>query len=498
MSDLDRKFVIETEETHVSEWIERENPTHPAEIVGRVPASSPADVDTAVRAADAAQKAWAALSLQDRLARIRGAAAALPEHNDRLGRLMAREVGKPFADARGEIGYSQVLLGYTLDRAPEVVSDVEVDDDAGRMLIRHEPFGVVAAITPWNAPVILTMLKVAPALATGNAVVVKPSPLAPLAVTEFFELLAAGLPAGLLTVVHGGAEAGSALVAHPLVRKIAFTGGNTTAVAIGRTAAEVITPTVMELGGNDPAIFLDDADLGPDAMDRIVVATFATSGQVCMASKRIYVHRSRYDEFVAAFVAAAERVLRTGDPLDDGVTMGPVIDARSRERVDALIASAVQAGGTATPLGTVDETVFAEGYFVRPTLVTGIEDAHPLVCDEQFGPVVPVSAFDTDDEAVARANAGELGLGASVWSGDEERAFALARRLEAGFTFVNTHNRTGMAPRAPFGGVKKSGFGREYGDEGLKEYLQICVVNAPAAFRTGGSGGSATAYPGQA
>ena len=333
---------------------------------------------------------------------------------------MAREMGKPFADARGEIGYSQVLLAYTLQRAPGVVADVEVDDDAGRLLIRHVPYGVVAAITPWNAPVVLAMLKVAPALVTGNAVVVKPSPLAPLAVTEFYELLAAGLPADLLAVVHGDAEAGSALVAHPLVRKVAFTGGNVTAKAIGRTAAEVVTPTVMELGGNDPAVFLDDADLGPDAMDRIVVATFATSGQVCMASKRLYVHRSRYDEFVAAFVAAAS-ARADGDPLEPGVTMGPVIDERSRDRVDALVAAAVEAGGRVTPLGTVDEQAFAQGWFVRPTLVEGLPDTHPLVCDEQFGPVVPVTAFDTDDEAVERADAGELGLGASVWSADEAR-----------------------------------------------------------------------------
>ena len=482
----------------MSDWIERENPARPGELVGRVPTSSSADVDRAVRAADAAQKQWGALSLEDRIATIRFAADALPAHNDRLGELMAREVGKPFADARGEIGYSQVLLGYTLDRATDVVRDTEIDDAGGRLRISHKPYGVVAAITPWNAPVILTMLKVAPALATGNAVVVKPSPLAPLAVSEFFGLLAEGLPDGLLTVVHGDAEAGSALVSHPLVRKIAFTGGNTTAVAIGKTAAEVITPTVMELGGNDPAIFLDDADLGTEAMDRIVIATFATSGQVCMASKRIYVHRSRYDEFVAGFVAAAARVLRTGDPLDDGVTMGPVIDERSKQRIEALIASARDAGGTVTELGTVDDKAFARGLFVRPALVEGLSDDHALVCDEQFGPVVPVTAFDTDDEAVERANKGDLGLGASVWSADEERAFALASRLEAGFTFINTHNRTGMAPRAPFGGVKKSGFGREYGDEGLKEYLQICVTNAPAAFRPGGDGGSATAYPGQA
>ena len=478
--------------------IVRENPTHPSEIVGEVATSDAAAVDVAVRAADAAQQDWARLPLAERADRLRAALAPLEAETERLATLLAREMGKPLPDCRGEIGFARMFGGFVADRAPEVVQDAEVDDAGGRMLLQHVPYGVVAAITPWNAPVILSMLKVAPALVTGNAIVVKPSPLAPLAVTDLYAQVAAGLPTGLLQVIHGDAEAGAALVGHELTRKVAFTGGGVTAMAIGRTAAERITPTVMELGGNDPAVFLADAVIDEAAMARAVIATFATSGQVCMASKRLYVHSSRFEEFVEAFTAAAAEVLVVGDPLADGVTMGPVINAAARDRLLGLRAESVAAGGTAVDIGTVpDPDLMDEGYFVRPALVTGLADDTRLVADEQFGPLVPIQIFDTEDEVVARANAGDLGLGASVWSADEDHAFELAQRLEAGFRFINTHNRTGMALRAPFGGIKRSGFGREYGDEGLLEYVQTCVVNAPAAFRPGAATPtSATAYPG--
>jgi len=250
------------------------------------------------------------------------------------------------------------------------------------------------------------------------------------------------------------------------------------------------------LGGNDAAIFLDDAVLDDTAFERIVMATYMMGGQVCMASKRIYVHRSQFDEFVEGFVAAANRVVLVGDPMIEGVTVGPVVSRAAQQRLEALAASSAAAGGEVIDVGRIaDEVVVAGGYFVRPRVVLGLPDAAPLVCEEQFGPLVPIQVYDGLDEVIERANSTELGLGASVWSADEAKAFAVAQRLEAGFVFINTHNRTGMSPRAPFGGVKKSGFGREYGDEGLLEYVQNVSIHAPAAFRPGGSGGSANAYP---
>ncbi|MBB5873351.1 acyl-CoA reductase-like NAD-dependent aldehyde dehydrogenase [Allocatelliglobosispora scoriae] len=476
--------------------IERHNPARVGELVGSVAATSPDGVDAVVRAAAHGQRAWAAVAADERASVLRRAADAVAPHVEELAVLLARESGKPLADCRGEVGFALTYLRWTAGRAPALLADREIDDDAGRLLLQRKPYGVVAAITPWNAPVILTMLKVAPALAAGNAIVVKPSPLAPLAIDRVLRLLADALPDGLLHAVHGGGETGAALVGHRLVRKVAFTGGAAAASQVAATAALLATPTVLELGGNDPVLLLPDADLGPEPMRRLVLASFATSGQVCMAAKRLYVHRSRYDEFLESYQDAARSVLRTGDPLHDGVSMGPVITAEAAHRVRGLVDDAVARGGRAIPLGLTDPaTDLGGGHFVLPTLVVDAPADAPVVTEEQFGPVVPLLAYDDVDDLVERANAGELGLGASVWSADEDRAFALARRIEAGFVFVNTHNRTGMSLRAPFGGVKRSGYGREYGDEGITEYAQTCVVHAPAAFRAGGAGAAANAYP---
>jgi acyl-CoA reductase-like NAD-dependent aldehyde dehydrogenase len=290
--------------------------------------------------------------------------------------------------------------------------------------------------------------------------------------------------------VHGGAEAGAALVGHDLVRKVAFTGGAAGGRAVAALAGDRLTPTVLELGGNDPAVFLDDAPFDDAAMDRLVMATFATSGQVCMAAKRLYVPSSRIGHFVDAYLAAARRVLVTGDPLADGVTMGPVISAAARKAAEQFRT------GDCRDLGRFDADP-QEGYFVRPALVVDPDPRDPLVVTEQFAPVVPVLGYDHEDAVLTAANAGDLGLGASVWSADEERAIAFARRFEAGFTFVNTHNRTGISLRAPFGGVKRSGWGREYAGEGLSEYAQTCVIHAPAAYRPGAAPppGGPAAYP---
>ncbi|MFI6481804.1 aldehyde dehydrogenase family protein [Nonomuraea sp. NPDC050663] len=468
--------------------IVRENPARFTEVVGRKPVSSPEAVDAAVRRAVDARRAWAALPLDDRIGALRAAVDAVEARHGELAVLLARESGKPLPDCRGEIGFALTYARWVCDQAPRVLAPAEVDDAAGRLLVRRLPYGVVACLTPWNAPVILALLKLVPALVAGNAVVLKPSPLAPMAVSE----VAAALPA--VEVVHGGAEAGRALVGHTLVRKVAFTGGEAAGRQIAAAAGGMLTPSVMELGGNDPALFLPDFELSEPGYERLVMASFATSGQVCMAAKRLYVPRSRAEEFAGAYLAAASRVLAVGDPLAEGVTMGPVVSAGARERIVALVADAESRGGTALRLGRAVGDLDA-GYFVTPVLVTGVPEDAPLVREEQFGPAVPLLVYDTEEELLARANAGELGLAASVWSADEERAFAMAGRVEAGFVFVNTHNRTGMSLRAPFGGVKRSGYGREYGEEGMLEYVQSGVVHAPAAFRAGGAGSAPGAYP---
>ncbi|MBB2944397.1 acyl-CoA reductase-like NAD-dependent aldehyde dehydrogenase [Actinoplanes lutulentus] len=469
----------------MSGFIERENPALFSEIVGSVAAASPEAVDKVVRWADAEQRIWATRPLPDRLVALTRASAAIENAIEDLAELLARESGKVLGDCRGEIGFAVRYLRWVVEHATMAYADREVDDELGRIVEQRRPFGVVAAITPWNAPIILSMLKIAPALAAGNAIVVKPSPLAPLTIDRI-----AGLFDAPIRVVHGGTETGAALVGHELVRKVAFTGGAAGGRAVAALAGDRLTPTVMELGGNDPAVFLDDAPFAGDAMDRLVMASFATSGQVCMAAKRLYVPLARLDEFVSAYRSAAGRVLKTGHPLSAGVTMGPVISAAAQRAARALIPP------DAVLLGAFDADP-STGYFVHPALVVAPDPSSPVVVEEQFAPVVPVLGYESEEQVLTWANAGDLGLGASVWSADEERAFAFARRFEAGFTFVNTHNRTGMSLRAPFGGVKRSGWGREYAGEGLAEYVQTCVIHAPAAFRPGAvaPSGGPSAYP---
>jgi acyl-CoA reductase-like NAD-dependent aldehyde dehydrogenase len=482
--------------------IARENPARTAEVVGVVAETPLAAVDAVLRTIDAEQREWAARELSERLDALSRAAVAIEDAIGDLATLLARESGKVVGDCRGEIGFAVRYLRWVVEHAPAAYADRVVDDELGRIVEQRKPFGVVAAVTPWNAPIILSMLKIAPALAAGNAVVVKPSPLAPLTVSRVVALFEAPV-----RVVHGGAETGAALVGHEFVRKVAFTGGAAGGRAVAALAGDRLTPSVLELGGNDPAVFLDDAPFTDDAIDRLVMASFATSGQVCMAAKRLYVPAYRLGEFVDAYLAAADRVLVTGDPLAEGVTMGPVISAAAQRAALSLrggTGPAASAGGSPASGGggTVHDLGRFEGdpetgYFVRPAVVVGPDPGSALVVAEQFAPVVPVLGYTSEDEVLAAANAGELGLGASVWSADEERAFAFARRFEAGFTFVNTHNRTGMSLRAPFGGVKRSGWGREYAHEGLAEYVQTCVVHAPAAFRPGAGPavGGPSAYP---
>ncbi len=353
--------------------IERENPARTDELVGSVDATDPAGVHAAVARARSAQRAWVAMDLPTRCAAVRTGADLIAAEIDDLAVLMARETGKVLPDCRGELGFSVTVLRWAADRAEELLADQVVDDEAGRLLIRRRAYGVVAAVTPWNAPVILAVLKLGPALVSGNAVVVKPSPLAPFAIERVVQLLEAGLvshgaPEGVVQVVQGDAETATALVGHPGVDRVAFTGGERAGRAIAALAGQSLTPTLMELGGNDAALLLEDADLGPDAMDRLVMATFATSGQVCMAVKRLLVPRRRHDEIVEAYRSAAERVLRLGDPLHDGVTIGPVVSAPSAVRVRGLVEAAVERGAESFVLGSVDPaTDLSRGYYLRPS-----------------------------------------------------------------------------------------------------------------------------------
>lgn len=462
--------------------IERVDPARPDVVVGSVAATTPDEAARMVDAADGARHRWAATALDERVGLLIAAADRVLAQQDVLGLLLSRELGKVRADAEGEIGFAHAFVGHCARTAPGALAERQLDVGRGRLAVTALPYGAVAAITPWNAPIILTTLKVAPALLAGNTVVVKPSPLVPLAVSSYLAELAAELPHGVLSVANGGAEVGRAVVRHPAVRRVAFTGGGVAARALQSDLADGLVPSVLELGGNDPAIVLDDADLSDEAIERLVLGSFLTTGQVCMAAKRLYVHHSRLDELVERYLAVAATALVLGDPQGPETTVGPLASPTQRNHVLALLDDARRRGAGVVELGTVAEPdLVAGGWFVRPSLVLGLDDAAPLVAEEQFGPVVPLLAFRDVDEVVRRANASPFGLAASVWSTDEERAFALGRRLECGTVFVNAHNRGGMHLRAPFGGVKQSGFGRELGDGAVADWVQTRVIHRPPA-----------------
>jgi acyl-CoA reductase-like NAD-dependent aldehyde dehydrogenase len=471
-------------------WIQRENPARPSDIVGRAREDDQASVAIAARLAASGQADWAADPLEDRIAAFEHALDRTRERDGELAELLSREMGKLLPDCLGEIRFARALALDMCARARRLLPDDERGNGPGRRVVRRRPFGVVAAIVPWNAPIVLAMTKIAPALLSGNAVIVKPSPLSPLALTAFIQDLAAQLPDPILHVVNGGAAVGEALVAAPEIAKVAFTGGTTVGGAVLRQASSRFLPCLMELGGNDPLILLDDFELTDEAMEALIWGTFLNAGQVCMAAKRLLVPAAMADRFTEAYVGVARRLFRLGDPLAAGTTMGPLINASAKAHIAGLATESSWRGGVVIDLLAEGEAVPGEGYFLPPRLVTGLDAAAPLVAEEQFGPIVPIVTYEGEEEMLRLANAGELGLSASVWTTDPDRGWATVSQIRAGLGLVNAHNRSGFSFDLPFGGIGASGFGREYGDEGLLEYSLPQALHQPAARAGGGA-----AYP---
>lgn len=462
------------------EWVagprrsEVRNPARREEVVGSIVRGTPGDVDRAVSAARTAQPAWARRSFAERAEVLARVLDRLDESIEERAALFVRENGKTLAEARGELLGVAARQRLNLELAAELDSGRELSAPHGRTFVRQVPYGVVVSIVPWNAPVGLASQQILPALLAGNGVVVKPPESCPLALTQLVERIADGLPAGLVNLVTGSsAEIGEALTTHPDVGKIGFTGSVPAARVIMANGAQTIKGVTLELGGNDPAILLEDVDLGEATVERIVRAVFRMTGQVCMAIKRIYVPEAIRGRFLEAFVAAVDRIV-VGDGLEPTVTMGPMHNAAGLERARGLLADAERRGAKVLTLGGVhDPDRFGRGHFLRPTVVTDIDDEAPLMAEEQFCPVIPVTTYSDLEDAVRRANATIYGLGGSVWSRDVDRAAAVARRIEAGSVFVNTHGTESVNRRAPYGGLKQSGIGRRAGIEGLREYLQL-------------------------
>ena len=317
----------------------------------------------------------------------------------------------------------------------------------------------------------------------GNSVVIYIPAETPLIPALTIQKMAEALPPGVINLITGlPNEVGDALVTHPLVRKIDFTGGVATGRHIMSMAAQNLTPVTLELGGNDPAIVLEDAELDEAALQRMVVGTFITSGQVCMCLKRAYIHRSRYREVCEAFHEIAGKMV-VGDGLDPEVTMGPLNNLKQLMFVKELVTEAQQSGARVTEVGRVtDEGLFNTGYFHRPTLVENPDPGLRVVQQEQFGPVIPLLPFDKEEDAIRMANDSEFGLCSSVWTVDRERALNIARQLEAGYTYLNAHGPMSQDPRAPFGGFKNSGIGRELGYQGILEFQEYHSITGPTGW----------------
>lgn len=452
------------------------NPADIREVVGTYPLLTRADLDRAVAAAARAQQEWAKVPTAERVRIVLSSAEKL-SGLDGIADIITREQGKVAWESVFEIGYYEALADAYATLSPVLDAEAQFIDDAlGVTKALRRPIGVVAAVAPWNYPFGLAAMKVVPALMAGNAVVLKPSPVTPLTTLRVFEELADQFPAGVVNVITGTDEEISApLLAHPGVRKISLTGSTNTGRIALRASADTLKSVTLELGGNDAALVLDDADFGPDLYSSLVNYAFSTSGQVCVAIKRVYVPRHRYDEVVKGMLAELDTTV-VGNGLDPEVTMGPLTTARQKEIVSALVASAEQAGAEAHYRGRYQGDV-SHGHFLLPAIITGTPEDHPLVQTEQFGPALPVQPYDSLDEGLRLVNATELGLSSSVWTSDVERGADVAAQIEAGTVHVNNHGLFAMDPRAPFGGIKQSGLGAEMGVDGLLAFTEQRVIN---------------------
>ena len=425
--------------------------------------ASMAQLDQAVAAAKAAFPAWSKTSIEDRRKALIAMADAIQANIPELARLLTQEQGKPLEAAMGEIFGASAFFRYfaSLDLPARVIQDTA----EGKIEIRRKPLGVIGAIVPWNFPIILMAFKVPAALLAGNTIVLKPAA----TTLRIAELVKDLLPPGVLNVIADANDLGAAITSHPDIRKISFTGSTETGKRVMAGAASALKRVTLELGGNDAAIVMGDVDPVLTA-PKIFNAAFQNSGQVCIAAKRIYVHESIYDAMCDELAKLADAAV-LGDGLEQGTQFGPLQNKAQFDKVLGYI----EAGRRDGKVIAGGERQGDKGYFIRPTIVRDITDGSPLVDEEQFGPVLPIIKYADADEAVARANASDYGLGGSIWAKDSDKAWDLAAGMESGTVWINKH--ADLQPHLPFGGAKFSGLGSELGQEGLNEFTQIQVLN---------------------
>ena len=437
------------------------------ELAGTCSRASESQLDEAVDAAEGALAGWAATPIEERRKAIMRVAEIAAANAPELGALLTSEQGKPLPEAIGEVHGFAAFTNQLAAR--ELPVEVLEDSEERRVEVHRLPLGVVAAIIPWNFPLVLLGFKLAPALLAGNTLVAKPAPTTPLATLRLAELVKDALPPGVLNVIADANDLGSKISAHPKIRKVSFTGSSVTGAKVMAGAASTLKRITLEMGGNDAGLILGDVD-PKEIAPKLFAACFPNNGQVCIAMKRVYVHESIYDALCDELVAIAKST-KIGDGTEEGVELGPLQNKAQYEKVKEIVADAAEKGTIVAGGSAPDRP----GYFIEPTIVRDIEEGSRLVDEEQFGPVVPLIKFSDPEEALARINRSAEGLGGSVWSSDTDAARDLAVRIDAGTVWVNKH--ADLDPGIPFSGAKQSGVGTELGQEGLEEFTQRKVVN---------------------
>ncbi|KAL1983182.1 hypothetical protein VTN96DRAFT_432 [Rasamsonia emersonii] len=429
-----------------------------------VPVATEADVDAAVAAAKEAFKTWSKVPYEERRKAVLAYADAIDQLRTEFRDLLISEQGKPIPQADSETDCAiSWIRGMADIKLPE---DLIEENEHRTVITRHTPIGVVAAIIPWNFPLLLATGKIAPALLTGNVIIVKPSPFTPYCGLKLVELAQRFFPPGVVQSLSGDDNLGPWLTSHPGVDKISFTGSTTTGKRVMESASKTLKRVTLELGGNDPAIVFPDVDVDAVAQ-KVAFYAFLNSGQICLNLKRLYVHESIYEPFKAALVKHVQSYT-LGDGSQPGISHGPVQNSMQFERVKTFFDDIEKQGWKVACGGKIEPS---PGYFITPTVIDRPPEDSRIVVEEPFGPIVPLLTFTTEEEVIERANNTNMGLGASVWTNDLSRASRVARQLQAGNIWINTH--FDLSPMAPFGGHKESGIGSEWGANGLKAFCNV-------------------------